>query len=232
MSREGAAAVSSLARAHSVPPEGAPTSRPSRPPAEPPPPAARQAPPAKRAARRPSRPPAEPPAERAARQASRPSAEPPAERAARQASRPSAEPPGKRAARRPSRPPAEPPAERAECAFGPALVGPNAHSARAAPVGRRAIGEITATSAERQPCAERWPEITARNYSERVRACASWGPLVRQGRRREYRICPQVLLLLSVTSPVRIACRACKRRTTSHLADLRVGGSGAARSPA
>jgi hypothetical protein len=35
---------------------------------------------------------------------------------------------------------------------------------------------------------------------------------------------PQVLLLLSVTSLVRTACRACKRRTTSHLVGPRVGG--------
>jgi len=34
----------------------------------------------------------------------------------------------------------------------------------------------------------------------------------------------QVLLVLSATSPVRSACRACKRRTTSHLAGSRVGG--------
>ena len=43
---------------------------------------------------------------------------------------------------------------------------------------------------------------------------------------------PKLLILLSVTSPVRIACRACKRRTTSHLVGPRVGGFGAARSPA
>jgi hypothetical protein len=44
--------------------------------------------------------------------------------------------------------------------------------------------------------------------------------------------CPQVLILLSLTSLVRIACRACKRRTTSHLADVRVGGFDAVRLPA
>ena len=45
-------------------------------------------------------------------------------------------------------------------------------------------------------------------------------------------VCPQVLIPLSVISPARIACRACKRRTTSHLVGPRAGGFGAARSPA
>jgi RimJ/RimL family protein N-acetyltransferase len=43
---------------------------------------------------------------------------------------------------------------------------------------------------------------------------------------------PPSAVLLSVTSPVHITCRVCKRRTISHLAGPRVGGFGAARSPA
>jgi RimJ/RimL family protein N-acetyltransferase len=84
--------------------------------------------------------------------------------------------------------------------------------------------------------APEWPAPTVIDNSKKlVRTDAGRRgscPLRPQGPGTGIPGCPRLLLLLSVTSSVRSACRACKRRTTSHLVGQRAGGFGAALIPA